>query len=55
MVIEDKILDQLINFVESNDGFMYPSVRVGEYKGYNILFVLDDPVNKVDSDTAPSF
>jgi hypothetical protein len=48
MVIDDKILDQLIDFVESNKKFniQNPSVRAGVYKGYHIRVVLDDPVEE---------
>ena len=38
MVIDDKILDQLIDYVEANKqfGLMRPSVQIGEYRGYKV-------------------
>ena len=55
MVIDDKILDQLIDFVEANKkyNFQYPSVRAGVYKGYHIRVVLDELVDVANSDTNP--
>ena len=44
MVIDDKILDQLIDFLEANKkyGFMRPSVEAGEYRGYKVRVELRD-------------
>ena len=55
MVIDDKILDQMIDFVESNKklNIQNPSVRAGVYKGYHIRVVLDGPIEEANSDTNP--
>jgi hypothetical protein len=44
MVIDDKILDQLIEYMEANNqlGFMHPSVQIGEYRGYKVRVELRD-------------
>ena len=50
MVIDDKILDQLIDFLEANKkyGFMRPSIEAGEYKGYKIRVELRTPDNELN-------
>lgn len=45
MVVDDKVLDQLIDFVETNKkyGFTRPSALIGEYRGYKVRVELIDP------------
>ena len=52
MVIDDKILDQLIDFFEANKkyGFMRPSIEAGEYKGYKIRVELRIPDDELNSE-----
>lgn len=44
MVVDDKILDQLIDYCEANKkfGFTRPSVQIGEYRGYKVRVELRD-------------
>lgn len=52
MVIDDKILDQLIDFLEANkkNGFMRPSIEAGEYRGYKIRVELRTPDDEAGSE-----
>ena len=52
MVIDDKILDQLIDFLEAHKkyGFMRPSIEAGEYKGYKIRVELRTPDDELNSE-----
>ena len=52
MVIDDKILDQLIDFLEAHKkfGFMRPSIEAGEYRGYKIRVELRPPEDEAGSD-----
>ena len=45
MVIDERQLDELIDFVETNKrfGFTRPSVQIGEYRGYIVRVELRDP------------
>ena len=44
MVVDDKVLDQLIDFVETNKkyGFTRPSSLIGEYRVYKVRVELID-------------
>lgn len=44
MEIDEKILDQLIDYVEANMklGFTRPSVQISEYRGYKVRVELRD-------------
>ena len=48
MVIDERILDELIEFIETNKElkFKFPSVRAGVYRGYNIRVTIEDPVEE---------
>lgn len=52
MVIDDKILDQLIDFLEAHKiyGFMRPSIEAGEYRGYKIRVELRTPDDEAGSE-----